>query len=200
MLSFFDMERRGSKLTNRNLLPALDAVLLLLMGLAGLVALLTFLDAALGSTLDRFPAGVPADRVQDLLPSGVTADGAVVTIEAETGLGYRLLWWLVGPAASLLLLWGAQVLRDLVVTAREGDPFVAANVRRLRVLAALALGYLVVAFARPLVAVLVRRHLDLDATSLDVSWVAQVAPLVLFALAQIWQRGVDLRDEQQLTV
>ena len=189
-----------SKFANHHLLPLLDGLLLLVMGLAGLVALLTLLDATVGGTIDAFPAGISAGQVQDLLPRGVEVDHAVATVSAETGLGYRLLWWLAGPASSLFLLWGAQVLRDVVHTARESDPFVAANVRRLRILAALSLGYLVLAAARPLAAIVIRRHLDLDATGIEVPWVAQVLPPVLFALSQIWQRGVDLRDEQQLTV
>jgi hypothetical protein len=188
------------RLTDKNLLPALDAVPLLVMGLAGLVALLTLLDATLASTLTDFPAGLPADQVGAGLPRGVAVDDAVAVVTAHTGLGYRLAWWVVGPAASLLLLWSAQVLRDIVETARDGDPFVAANVRRLRILAGLALGYLGLAVARPLVAIVIRRHLDLDRTTIEISWVPLVAALVLFALAQIWQRGVDLRDEQQLTV
>jgi hypothetical protein len=207
MLSFFDNEllwlrRKGTtmpRLTDKNLLPALEGVLLLVMLLAGLVALLTLLDATLAATLTDFPAGLAAERVPGL-PRGVTADDAVVLVTAHTGLGYRLAWWAVGPAASLLLLWAAQVLRDVVRTARDGDPFVAANVRRLRILAGLALGYLGLAVARPLVAIVIRRHLDLDRTTVEISWVPLVAALVLFALAQIWQRGVDLRDEQQLTV
>jgi hypothetical protein len=54
--------------------------------------------------------------------------------------------------------------------------------------------------ARPPVAIVIRRHLDLDRTTVEISWVPLVASLGLFALAQIWQRGVDRRDEQQLTV
>ncbi len=185
---------------NRHLLPLLDGLLLLVMGLAGLIALLTLLDATIGGTIDAFPAGVPASQLQDVLPRGVEVESAVATVSTETGLGYRLLWWLVGPAGSLFLLWGAQVLRDVVRTARDSDPFVAANVRRLRILAALSLGYLVLAAARPLAAIVIRRHLGVDATDIEVPWVAQVLPPALFALSQIWQRGVDLRDEQQLTV
>jgi hypothetical protein len=208
MLSFFDNEllrlrREGitmPRLTDKNLLPALEGVLLLVMGLAGLVALLTLLDATLASTLTDFPAGLPADQVGAGLPRGVAVDEAMAVVTAHTGLGYRLAWWVVGPAASLLVMWGAQVLRDIVQTARDGDPFVAGNVRRLRILAGLALGYLGLAVARPLVAIVIRRHLDLDRTTIEISWVPLVAALVLFALAQIWQRGVDLRDEQQLTV
>jgi hypothetical protein len=189
-----------ARLTDKNLLPALEGVLLLVMLLAGLVALLTLLDATLAATLTDFPAGLPADQVGAGLPRGVAVDDAAALVTAHTGLGYRLAWWAVGPAASLLLLGGAQVLRDIVQTARDGDPFVAANVRRLRILAGLALGYLGLAVARPLVAIVIRRHLDLDRTTIEISWVPLVAALVLFALAQIWQRGVDLRDEQQLTV
>jgi hypothetical protein len=67
-----------------------------------------------------------------------------------SGLGYRLGWWAVGPVSSFIVLAGAEVLRGIVATARAGARFVAAYVRRIRVLAALTLGYFVLAVTRSL--------------------------------------------------
>jgi Protein of unknown function (DUF2975) len=116
------------------------------------------------------------------------------------GLGYRLGWWLVGPASSFIVLAGAEVLRGIVATARAGAPFVGANVRRIRVLAALTLGYFVLTVARSLVAVIIQDDLGLERSSPDISFAPIVSAVVLLALAQIWQYGVKLREEQELTI
>lgn len=60
-------------------------------------------------------------------------------------------------------------------TARAGAPFVRANVRRIRVLAALTLGYFVLTVARSLVAVIIQDDLGLERTSTDISFAPIVA-------------------------
>ena len=116
------------------------------------------------------------------------------------GLGYRLGWWVVGPASGFIVLAGAEVLRGIVATARPGAPFVGANVRRIRVVAALTLGYFVLTVARSLVAVIIQDDLGLERTSTDISFAPIVSAVVLLALAQTWQYGVKLREEQELTI
>jgi Protein of unknown function (DUF2975) len=92
------------------------------------------------------------------------------------------------------------VLRGIVATARADAPFVAANVRRIRVLAALTLGYFVLSVARALLAIIIQDDLGLERASTDISFAPIVSAVVLLALAQIWQYGVKLREEQQLTI
>jgi hypothetical protein len=196
MLLFFDMER----LTKRSLLTALDYVLLLAIGLAGLVALLSLIDTVTSKTLTDLTIGLPADDVRASLPAGVELDEPQGLVTADTGLGYRLAWWLAGPATSLLVLAGASILRDVVATARAGDPFVVGNVRRIRALAILTAAYFVFTAARSLVAWAIENDLDVDVVTAPLSYAPVASALALFALAEIWQRGVTLRDEQQLTV
>ncbi len=186
---------------NRSLLPLLDGVLLTALGLGGLVALLTLIATIGDKELADLVIGLPTEQVGDQLPDRVSLEHAegVATV-ADLSLWYRLVWWLVGPAAGLLVVAGASILRAVVATARGGDPFVRDNVRRLRWIGVLAVGFYVLTLVRSLVAILIQRHLGLD----DIFASADITPLVwaavIFALAEIWQRGVDLRDEQQLTV
>jgi hypothetical protein len=191
------------RLTKRSLFPMLDYVLLLAIGLAGLVALLTLIDTVTSETITDLTIGLPTDEVGAALPAQpgeVQLDDAQGVVTAHTGLGYRLAWWLVGPATSLLVVAGATILRDVVATAQAGDPFVVGNVRRLRVLASLTAAYFAVTAARPLLAQVIGNDLDIDIVTAPLSYAPLASALALFALAEIWQRGVTLRDEQQLTV
>lgn len=186
---------------NSSLLPVLDGVLLLTMLVMGIVALVTLLDAVTSSTVGELSVALPTDQPGATLPAGVVVDYAEGVVTAETGLGERLAWWAVGPASTLVVLAGAYILRELVAAARAGDPFVTANVRRLRVLAALTIGYFLLTVVRSFVGVAIALDgLGLDGVTSTLSIAPVLSALVLFALAEIWQRGVDLRDEQQLTV
>lgn len=196
MLSFFDM----NKLTKRPLLPTLDYLLLLAIGLGGLVALLTLIVAVTSGTLTDLTISLSTDEVRASLPSAVELDGAQALVAGDTGLGYRLAWWFVGPATSLLVVAGASVLREVVATAQAGDPFIQGNVRRIRILAVLTAVYFGFTAARPLAARLIEGELDVDVVTAPLSYASLMPALALFALAEIWQRGVTLRDEQKLTV
>lgn len=183
-----------------SLLTALDGMLLVVIGMAGLVALLSLLDTLTSKTVTDLLISVPDGKLSGVFPPGVVVDGVQAVVAARTGLGYRLAWWFTGPAASLLVVAGAYILRELVSTARTGDPFVALNVRRLRMLGFLTFAHFLSTAAQSLVAVAIRADLGLDEVSTEFSLVPIVSALVLFALAEIWQRGVAMRDEQQLTV
>lgn len=98
------------------------------------------------------------------------------------------------------MLAGAYALRELVLTASAGDPFVGANVRRIRVLAGLSMVYAAGSLARAVVSVALQEHLNLDQISTTMSFAPLAWAMVLAALAEIWQRGVDMREEQALVV
>lgn len=185
---------------HRSLFATLEVVLLLTMLVAMMMALLGLVVAVSSSTLGDLRIGVPLEALRDAVPAGMEIKTAEATVTANTGPGYRLAWWLVGPGSSLLVVVGGYVLYGVLLTVRAGDPFLAANVRRLRLLGALTLGYFVFTVARSFVAAAIQRHLGVDDVRAAVSFAPIVSALVLFALAQVWQRGVDLRDEQQLTV
>lgn len=186
--------------TKRSLLPALDAVLLVAMLLGALAAGLSLLDAVLDDKVTDLTVGLPADAVSDALPSSISVEDPRVTADAEVGLGYRLGWWVVGPGASILIVVGASTLRDVVATAREGDPFVAENVRRIRLVAGLTLAHGVLALLRVPVALAIQDELGVEEATASASGMQIASAIVLLALAEIWQRGVDLRDDQELTV
>jgi Protein of unknown function (DUF2975) len=188
------------RFVNRSLLPALEGLLLLTILLAGLAGGLSLLVAVTSDSLEEFTIGLPTGPLRDSLPQGVVLDEAEGLAAVPAGLGYRIGWWLVGPASSFIVLAGAEVLRGIVATTRAGAPFVRANVRRIRVLAALTLGYFALTVARSLVAIIIQDDLGLERTSTDISFAPIVSAVVLLALAQIWQSGVKLREEQELTI
>ena len=88
---------------------------------------------------------------------------------------------------------GASILRRIVATARTGHPFVAANVRRLRVLAAVSLVYFVTTVVRSLVAQAIQNELGLGEVTPSYSFAPIVSAVAILALAQLWQHAVELR-------
>ncbi len=188
------------RLRNRALLSTLEWIVLLTMLGALLVALFGLLDVVTSPTLDGLRVRLPLDPLRDVLPGSVEIRTAEALVTARVDLGYRLAWWLVGPASGLLAVVGGWILYGIVLTVQAGDPFVAANVRRLRLLGALTVGYFALTLARPLVASAIQNHVGVAGVSTAVAYAPIVSAIVLFVLAEIWQRGVELDDEQQLTV
>lgn len=54
--------------------------------------------------------------------------------------------------------------------------------------------------ARSIVATAMQSDLGLGSVATEVNLAPLASAVVLFGLAQIWQRGVELGDEQRLTV
>jgi hypothetical protein len=180
------------RLERRTLLTALDALLLITILVAGLAALLTLIAAVASASVTDLPVDLPTDELRAALPSGVSLQRADAFVTADVGLGHRLAWWLVGPAGLLMVVAGTEILRQVVATARTGDPLVDANVRRFHVLAALALGYFVMGAARSFVAALIQDDLGLVEVGAPNSPAPIVVALVALGLAQVWRRGVGL--------
>jgi hypothetical protein len=107
----------------------------------------------------------------------------------------------IGLAPWLVLLWQ---MRRLLLSVREGDPFTATNVRRLR-----GIGFLLL-FGYPLVVFLVQIIEQQLALSSQVGELgtrfpgnfgpAPVVALGVFVLAQVFAHGVRLREDVEGTV
>lgn len=181
-------------------LPTLDGLMLIGVSLAGIGVLWSLIEMLASPTVSGLSIGLTTVQLADGLPEGVVLNEAQGLVTVTVGVGYRMAWWLTGPAAGLLALLGFVWLRRIVMTARAGDPFVAGNVKRIRALALLAITYFFVIVARSFVAVAIQAGLNVENPTATLSLMPVVLVVVLLALSEIWRRGVELREEQQFTV
>lgn len=169
------------------------------------------------------PVSVRGDLEIPLETGGLLAwkdgDQGQGTIDAATGLrpaefagpftagvswpnasGWQRLGWSVREASgAALALAGTFLVLGLVRSTRLGDPFNAANVKRLRQLAAVvAVGWTAQALLSQYIDILILRNsaaTDVFEKSLSISFVPLIAGAVLAVLAQVWNTGVELRSE-----
>ena len=104
-----------------------------------------------------------------------------------------------------LFLYGFRLLQGVVSSAVEADPFTTANISRIRKMALVALGIFVLeSFAPLLSAGLAAMRLRGEAFhaefTLDGDLAGLILVLILFALAEVFARGVGLREENDLTI
>lgn len=187
--------------TGTRSLALFDAVLLLVIGLTGLVVLLDGIQVVADGHISELTVGVAEADVRDALPGDVRlqADARAI-VDADVGPGWRLAWWGLGATMGAVVIAGAEQLRAVVASARTGDPFVAANVRRLRIVGALAIAHALLSGARMGLDVALQDHLGTERVIVGSGGYQTALAIVLFAVAEIWERGVRLRDEQELTV
>jgi hypothetical protein len=116
------------------------------------------------------------------------ATTTLTTMRAVMVIGLLLV-----PLAHLLL----TKLRAIVATVQEGDPFVAANARRLTAIAWALLGIQIVDLGFGIVSL----TSDLDK---EMPWSFALTPwlavLLLFVLARVFEHGTRMRDELAATI
>jgi hypothetical protein len=155
------------------------------------------IDVAEGGRVTRHDFG-EGDRRSIEAPPSVQVKAEVDRHDVDTRLvlGAGILVGLVVAWAGVLSLW------LLVHSARAGHPFVPANVRRLRIVAAAAIALPVVA---RLTTWVVDGTPDAD-VDLRVSswgpdpWTCVLVGVGLLALAQVFRAGVELRELEQGTI
>lgn len=124
-----------------------------------------------------------------------------ILVDRDDGAGapiYRTGLTAIGVLGLVALI----ALRRIVVSARDGEPFAAANIRRLRLAGACALAVPVVSEAteRSLIRVVeVGTAIELQPTLLP-WWPFVLLAAASFALAEIFRRGAELHDFEQLAV
>lgn len=119
---------------------------------------------------------------------------------ADPSPAQRVLDLLPGLLTFGLIAAGCWLIIAVMATIASGDPFVAANVRRLRLLAALLLiGPMVVLFVDLPVHGALLGSMDLGgldpAVSLELAWPSFIAGMVVALLAEAFKAGSRLRDD-----
>lgn len=142
------------------------------------------------------PVTVPELDVAGLSHGLATYDVAVV----DPGAGQRLLAMVPGLLWLALVATACWVVLGLMRSIAGGEPFATANVRRLRVLAAvLVLGVPVGFFLDMAVRGALLAQLDLGGLSagfsLDFPWLATVGGMVVALLAEAFRAGSRLRED-----
>jgi hypothetical protein len=133
------------------------------------------------------------------LPEGVEIVDLQARLVADANLGWRVVWGLMSLLPALIVggaLWIMfRLLRD------ERDPFTMVNVKRLQILAGLAIAYLAVMGVRAPIEMELERSLGLDAPDAEFAFVVPLfLALMCGALAEVFRRGVAMSEEQELTI
>lgn len=148
---------------------------------------------------------VSPDDIDSLPPSVIPADPVPVTIRVEDASPSQIL---LATARDLLVvaLGGAilWLIRKVLLSVREGDPFTSKNVARIRTVGfLLVLGFPVVVFVGQLLEGWLASTTAVgelgNAFSLDLSG-PLVAGLGVFVLAEVFAHGVRLREDVEGTV
>lgn len=183
-------------------LTALAATLLLLGGaFTGLGVMRTYTSDELTSAVTVAPnTELQADVLVDQPRGQTRADVRVDVVETDNTL-VRTVVMLVDTLNALLvgagLLFALGVLRS---TSKEGA-FVESNVKRIRMVGWCSLGYFGVSvLLAPVVTVWAQDRLGSDGSFVAVSFAPGLAALAVFALAQVWGRGVELEELEAATV
>ncbi len=205
--------------TNLNasrLARALEIIFNVIVGFCAVAVLGTIIFmAAVGLSTNR-PGSLSHEvEIQTSLPSQdvVTDNGETVTLNLErisarlelasSQKGLSLLHAQTGLISLLLISAACWHLRQFVRRARLDHPFTPDNARRLRTVAWLCLGLLVWQAVREIVMALALNsafpHLDLS-VSLQLTAAPLIAVLGLMVIAEIFNLGVRMKEEQDLTV
>ena len=147
---------------------------------------------------------VDAERVAGLPEGTVVPDKIDVTVRVRNATREQLRWAAGRDLVPALLVIAATwLLRGLLLSVRDGDPFIRANVKRLRALAGIVLvGIPVAALVGSLFASALASSAGLDGggSRLTLPGNALLGGLATFVLAEVFAAGVRLREDLEGTV
>lgn len=133
-------------------------------------------------------------------PDRLTVDTPLPGFTLPTATSYGRLIYLVQSVWRITLLAGIFVpLLGLLRSISKGTPFVAANVVRLRLIAAT---FAVAVFAQAILPLSgsVDAMIVVGSTGSQVAWTNLFAVLALLIAAELFQEGVRLRDDVDATI
>lgn len=171
--------------------------------LAAARLIIGFFIVVFGIVIAAFAALLPIILLnQDRVLAAIAEEGIVVGSEIFGAIGLVLTLIAIFMA---LMIWFLVLLRRIVNTVAEGDPFVPDNADRLARMGWIAVGTQVLSI--PLGALflwLAEIFEDADSVHVEdnigISGGAIVLILVLFILARVFRKGAEMRDDLEGTV
>jgi hypothetical protein len=140
----------------------------------------------------------------DSLPAGLMTQDVPVTLRVNDAKPEQVIYSVARDLIpGVLFIAGLWLLRSILRSVRDGDPFIAANVRRLRIIGLLFL------VGGPLAEILSSSFEQALASSVGVTGVGPgisfpgpgpIAGLFVFVLAEVFAHGVRLRDDAEGTI
>ncbi|WP_057881956.1 DUF2975 domain-containing protein [Tsuneonella troitsensis] len=165
--------------------------------------IITFFIGVFAFVIAAIAIGIPVMLLnQERILAAVSAEGVEVGTELFGALGLMF----VGLAAFLaLMIWFLVLLRRIVNTVGEGDPFVPENADRLSRMGWIAVGTQLLAIPMGAMVLWLAEvfkeaddiHVDAD---MGIDGGAIVLILVLFILARVFRRGAAMREDLEGTV
>jgi hypothetical protein len=107
---------------------------------------------------------------------------------------------LIGVGLTVAVAWSLNKLRQIVDTVRDGDPFVQDNATRLRAIGWVMVGIQVAGLPIGILAKHIERHFDHVHLDAGFSLNGLLAILLIFVLAQVFEKGAAMRDDLEGTV
>jgi hypothetical protein len=183
------------------------ATLLLVLGIG--FGLYLLVSSVLGFTQGDEVAvhtAVDADRVADLPPRAVAPEEVDVVVRVPDP-SYEQVWWatLRDLPAAIVVIAVVWLVRGLLKSVRDGDPFIKPNVRRLRIIALIVLVGIPIAeslrslFAGELAA---SAGLSGPGAALSISGYgnALLGGLAILVLSEVFSEGVRMRGDLEGTI
>ena len=123
----------------------------------------------------------------------------------ENVLFFSLRVWLIGLIAVILLMIGTEQLRQMIKSAQTENPFNKLNVRRVYAIALLFIAFPTLLFGlRWIVSSLMDKHITLVGLEWSLSvkhdLMYYLMGVFLITLGKIMERGIEIQEENKLTV
>jgi hypothetical protein len=181
------------------------ATLLLVVSIA--VGLVILLGATFGFSLgNEISVHTPVDgrNLRGLPPDALIPADVDVTVVVHDPTDEQARWFALRDLPEgiivVAMLW---LVRGLLRSVRDGDPFNDSNVRRLRALALFVLiGVPLAAFVKSIIAGALAASAGLPSPSVEISvpGAAILGGLALLVLSEVFAEGVHMRDDLEGTV
>lgn len=147
---------------------------------------------------------VDGEQVEGLPEGAVVPDDIEVAVRVTGATDEQLRWFAARDLPyGIVVVAGLWLLRGLLVSVRNGDPFTDRNVRRLRALGLLVLaGVPAAIFLSSLLAQQLAAATDVAEmpTRLEMPGLALLGGLGTFVLSEVFAEGVRMRDDLEGTI
>lgn len=188
--------------------PLLRALRSLLLAIVAVIAIQTSMGVIGTYTSSSFTSPVtirPSVSAQVTVlteqPRGQTYADARVDVTESSDTAVRTAVMLVDTATALIVIAVLVTLLRLINDALSGLAFRGANVDRIRLIGWLALSSLpLTILVGPLIDTWAQDRLGTNGVVITASWLPALIAAGVFALARVWQRGVELQELEEHTV